>query len=450
MSEPAGGDRPNISLHRRITESLTHQVVSGKLKPGQRLPSERKIAETYGASRATVRTALLNLEQSGLITRRKRRSSIVSIQRQHKASIRIACGSNRLVWLFRRLGEMQMLPARYQLQFIDLAQPGAFDQVVSQPAVTADVLICDLEYVNCFRNNAYSYQSISRAEFSPLKFTPVIHDHFLENKNYIAVPLGLSAQVLYLNRSHLQRVGVSSQWDDDWPVFEQAVRRLTTDGHYGLQIRPSFSHLSGLMRSRGGSLYQANGRIAAGNGPVFESTLRLLSRFLHVDKAIPILAKAEQINLFAEGRCAMALDGYESYQLYRDKLTENLEMGRLPRVDANGTVVSGFAAVVMPGLENVQTALDFICALISPSTQKVLCQLSGALPIRSDLLNLETLGELGIPAQAAQFLLGELQQCRTIALPKEPEHKYAVENLFLELWLGLDSVDNIYRRFCGL
>ena len=450
MSEPAGGDRPNISLHRRITESLTHRIVSGKLKPGQRLASERKIAETYGASRATVRTALLNLEQAGLITRRKRRSSIVSIQRQHKASIRIACGSSRLVWLFRRLGEMQMLPAHHQLQFVDLTQPGAFNQVISQPAVTADVLVCDLEYVNCFRANRHSYQSISRTEFSPLSFSPVIHDHFMEGKNYIAVPLGLSAQVLYLNRSHLKRVGVSQQWDDDWPVFEEAVRCLTTNGYYGLQMRPSFSHLSGLMRSRGGSLYQANGRIAAGHGPVFEGTVRMLSQFLHVDKSIPILAKAEQINLFAEGRCAMALDGYESYRLYRDRLTENLVMGRLPRADGSSTVVSGFAAVVMPGLENTQTALDFIHALLSPSTQKVLCQLSGALPIRTDLLNLKTLWELGIGSQAAQFLLGELQQCRSIALPKEPEHKYAVENLFLELWLGLDSIDNIYRRFCGL
>jgi len=450
MSEPESVDRPVISLHRRITESLTQRVVSGKLKPGQRLPSERKIAETYGASRATVRTALLNLEQAGFITRRKRRSSIVSIQRQDKASIRIACGSSRLVWLFRRLGEMQMLPARYQLQFVDLTQPGAFNHVISQPSVFADVLICDLEYVNCFRANRHSYQSIPRGEFSPLRFSPVIHDHFMEGKNYIAVPLGLSAQILYLNRRHLKRVGVSDEWGDDWSLFEQAVGRLTTDGYYGLQIRPSFSHLSGLMRSRGGSLYQASGRITAGNGAVFENTVRLLSRFLHVDKAIPILAKAEQINLFAEGRCAMALDGYESYRLYRDRLRGNLEMVSLPRSEGSSTEVSGYAAVVMPGLEDVETALDFIRTLLSPSTQKVLCQLSGALPIRTDLLNLKTLWELGIGAQAAQFLLGELQQCRSIALPEEPEHKYAVESLFLELWLGLDSVDNIYRRFCAL
>ena len=146
----------------------------------------------------------------------------------------------------------------------------------------------------------------------------------------------------------------------------------------------------------------------------------------------------------------MALDGYESYRLYRDRLGDQLEMARLPRFDVSSTVVSGFAAVVMPGQEQSQTALDCVRTLLSPTTQRVLCQLSGALPIREDLLNIETLVDLGIEAQAAEFFLGELQQCRSMSFPREPEHKYAVDNLFLELWLGLDSVDSIYSRCCGL
>ena len=78
-------------LHRRIAESLSHMVSSGKLRPGDKLPSERQIARQFRASRATVRTALSHLEQSGLINRRERRSAIVSIRRDVTPYLRIAC-----------------------------------------------------------------------------------------------------------------------------------------------------------------------------------------------------------------------------------------------------------------------------------------------------------------------------------------------------------------------
>ncbi len=102
-------------LHRQIAENLSNQVSSGKLKPGERLPSERQIANQFQASRATVRTALQHLKQVGLITRRERRSAVVSIRRDITPYLRIACSNPRLIHLFSRLGELQLLPPRCQL-----------------------------------------------------------------------------------------------------------------------------------------------------------------------------------------------------------------------------------------------------------------------------------------------------------------------------------------------
>lgn len=59
-----------VSLNR-VSQAIVDQVKSllrqGRLKPGDRLPSERELCERFGVSRVTVREALRVLEAGGLI-----------------------------------------------------------------------------------------------------------------------------------------------------------------------------------------------------------------------------------------------------------------------------------------------------------------------------------------------------------------------------------------------
>jgi GntR family transcriptional repressor for pyruvate dehydrogenase complex len=50
-----------------IADQIRSAILEGKLKPGNRLPNERHLAEQFGVSRVTVRDALRSLETSGLI-----------------------------------------------------------------------------------------------------------------------------------------------------------------------------------------------------------------------------------------------------------------------------------------------------------------------------------------------------------------------------------------------
>jgi len=54
-----------------VAEQIREQLSQGLLKPGDRLPPERELAERFGLSRNTVREALRALEMSGLLELRK-------------------------------------------------------------------------------------------------------------------------------------------------------------------------------------------------------------------------------------------------------------------------------------------------------------------------------------------------------------------------------------------
>jgi DNA-binding FadR family transcriptional regulator len=65
------------SMHARIVQELGIEIVSGKLKPGERLPAEPMLCETYGVSRPVLREATRVLVAKGLVVSKPRVGSIV-------------------------------------------------------------------------------------------------------------------------------------------------------------------------------------------------------------------------------------------------------------------------------------------------------------------------------------------------------------------------------------
>lgn len=58
---------PRPKDYERIVGSITDKIYSGVLKPGQRLPTYRQLAEEYEVSVTTLQTALRLLRASGLV-----------------------------------------------------------------------------------------------------------------------------------------------------------------------------------------------------------------------------------------------------------------------------------------------------------------------------------------------------------------------------------------------
>ncbi|WP_418827923.1 GntR family transcriptional regulator [Paratractidigestivibacter sp.] len=64
-------------LYDQLVDLLSDKI-QNEMHPGDALPSERDLAETYGLSRTTVRLAMSELEELGLVTRKHGKGTFVS------------------------------------------------------------------------------------------------------------------------------------------------------------------------------------------------------------------------------------------------------------------------------------------------------------------------------------------------------------------------------------
>ncbi|MFI0423792.1 GntR family transcriptional regulator [Spongiactinospora sp. 9N601] len=69
------------TLYQQVASELRRAIYSGDLGPGDQLPTEADLMSSYGVSRNTVRLALGELVNEGLISRTPRRGSIVRDRR---------------------------------------------------------------------------------------------------------------------------------------------------------------------------------------------------------------------------------------------------------------------------------------------------------------------------------------------------------------------------------
>jgi DNA-binding FadR family transcriptional regulator len=68
-------------LYIKVADQLTKLIESGSIKPGERFPAERELAEKLGVSRPTIREAMIAMELSGIIEIRTGSGIYVSKQK---------------------------------------------------------------------------------------------------------------------------------------------------------------------------------------------------------------------------------------------------------------------------------------------------------------------------------------------------------------------------------
>ena len=79
--------------------------------------------------------------------------------------------------------------------------------------------------------------------------------------------------------------------------------------------------------------------------------------------------------------------------------------------------------------------------------QRMLIREGTSLPVPRDLFEVDSLQADGVPEQTARLFIQQARCYEVVNIPATTEYHNEVENLFLELWLGLDTIDSICHRF---
>jgi len=68
---PAASPLVAERLSDRLAERLGQEIDAGRLRPGDRLPTEQRLADAHGVSRTVVREAVHQLQSRGLLRSRQ-------------------------------------------------------------------------------------------------------------------------------------------------------------------------------------------------------------------------------------------------------------------------------------------------------------------------------------------------------------------------------------------
>ena len=92
-----------IPIYRQIVHQARFSIASGRVKPGDRLPSVRTIATQLGVNPMTVSKAYSTLEQAGVVVRHPGIGMVVSEAGAHPAGA-IDADAQALVQTAKQLG----------------------------------------------------------------------------------------------------------------------------------------------------------------------------------------------------------------------------------------------------------------------------------------------------------------------------------------------------------
>jgi len=117
-----------VPLYRQLAEGLRASIVSGELREGESLPSERELLDNYGLARGTIRQALGLLKGEGLIETRRGQGAFVA---SRPPVLRLS--SNRFSRSHREQGEGAFIAEMKQAGIED----STIDSIVVEPHVIA-------------------------------------------------------------------------------------------------------------------------------------------------------------------------------------------------------------------------------------------------------------------------------------------------------------------------
>lgn len=97
-------------IYIQLVERINRQIVSGKLRPGDKLPSVRELAVQAGVNPNTVQRTYRELELSGVVETRRGQGTFVTEKEEVLLSLRAKMKEERIASFVRDMQEMGFSP----------------------------------------------------------------------------------------------------------------------------------------------------------------------------------------------------------------------------------------------------------------------------------------------------------------------------------------------------
>lgn len=125
-----------LPLHLAISEKLRQQITSGEFCPGEQLPSEHQLISAFGVSRITVRRAIANLVNQGLVVSQRGRGVFVKEQQKVTYSL-----SSPLVFFEEDMARQGVTSSIRNLVFESVVAPPEIQQKLHLTPDTSEVYL---------------------------------------------------------------------------------------------------------------------------------------------------------------------------------------------------------------------------------------------------------------------------------------------------------------------
>ena len=194
---------PAAPKHRQVYQALSREIQSGRLRRGDKLPSEAELVRTFGASRITVGRAVRDLQAQGLVERRAGSGTYVTGQ--------TAPGALSFGLLIPDLGETDIFEPVCQGM---MASPLARNHALLWGSLSGDgVSKEDHAWQLC---RQYIERRVSGVFFAPLEFTASgndINQRIAQALDDARIPIVLLDRTAtpYPRRGHHDLVGIDNR-----------------------------------------------------------------------------------------------------------------------------------------------------------------------------------------------------------------------------------------------
>jgi len=125
-----------LPLHLTISEKLRQRIANGEFRPGEQLPSEHQLILEFAVSRITIRRAIANLVNQGLVVSHRGKGVFVKEQRKVTYSL-----SSPLVFFDADMARQGVSSSIQNLVFELVSAPPTVQQTLDLPSDQPEVYL---------------------------------------------------------------------------------------------------------------------------------------------------------------------------------------------------------------------------------------------------------------------------------------------------------------------